>query len=199
MNKKQISVLLITFVFICIISVNVFATTYYQTSVPQSNNVETTTVQTVVQPQTQQNVNSQEQNNQVQIIESTNNQQNIVNTDIQLKQQVEGDEALPTKQKTELLKMKNDSRTALAKYKEKYKNNAVYGIIAYILNMLRLASVPIFIVGYLISIVYEFIVGMKRREMVRKGRGMRITLGSAFVMAQILPLIFAIVIKFWGN
>lgn len=182
MNKKQRFKLLIIFVFVCLMSVNVFATTQqpYVIQNNQTTNEVTLTPYNGVENQTQQNGNTVLNNEQVTTV-------------------VEGDDALPQKQKSELLKMKDQSRDQLTKHKEKYKNNAVYGTIAYILNIVRLASVPFFIIGYLISIVYEFIVGMKRREMVRKGRGMRITLVSTFVMAQVLPLIFAIVIKFWGN
>lgn len=198
MNKKQrfIFILLITFVFICLISVSVLANTSYQANIEMSNNYNQQQNQTQLNQQTVQNETSQVQVNQT--TENINNVQNNINTNIQ-EQKIEGDEALPTKQKTELLKMKSKSRDSLEKYKQKYKNNVIYGTIAYVLNIARLASVPVFVVGYLVSIVYEFIVGMKRREMVRKGRGMRITLVSAFVMAQVLPLIFAIVIKFWGN
>lgn len=182
MNRKLKFTLLITFVLFCLIAVNVFATTTYV------NPNQTQSVQQYVEQPIQNN----QQTNNVQYTQAP------VNTNVQEKQIV-GDEALPEKQKTELLKLKDQSRDSLTKYKEKYKNNVVYGTIAYVLNIVRLASVPFFVIGYLISIVYEFIVGMKRREMVRKGRGMRITLGSAFIMAQVLPLVFAIVIKFWGN
>ncbi len=181
MNKKQRFTLLITFIFVCLISINVFAVQQpYVTNGNLTTNIS----------EQQQGISAYQQNQQIE--NST-----IVNE--QLETKIEGDEALPSKQKTELFKIKEQSRDALTKSKEKYKNNAVYGTIAYILDIVRLTSLPFFVVGYLISIVYEFIVGMKRREMVRKGRGMRITMVSAFVMAQIMPLIFAIVIKFWGN
>ena len=182
MNKKQRFALLIIFIFVCLISINVFATSQ-QTYVTYDNQ----TTNTVV-PEPRTTIPQPEPRTENAII--TNNSTNTV---------VEGDEALPSKQKTELFKIQEQSRDALTKSKEKYKNNAVYGTIAYVLNIVRLISVPFVVVGYLISIVYEFIVGMKRREMVRKGRGMRITILSTFVMAQILPLIFAVVIKFWGN
>lgn len=188
MRKKTSLVLLITFVFICLISVNSFAT--YETNNQAFN-------QPVQQPQQNQGQTTQLYTN---ISEPVVQQpQNTENQTPSTNQKVEGDEALPTKQKTELLNLKEQSRTALEKYKEKYKNNYVYGVIAYVLNAVRLASVPFFVIGILISVVYEYIIGMKRREMVRKGRGMRITMGSVFVTLQVLPLIFAIVIKFWGN
>ena len=185
MNKRRFT-LLIIFVLILVLPINVFASN----AVNYSSAPETRTFNYNNDLNQNQNYNQNIQSNQ------ENNVQNTNNVDLK---NVEGDAALPSKQKTELLTMKEKSRTSLAKYQEKYKNNLIYGTIAYILNVFRLASIPIFIVGYLITIVYEFIVGMKRREMVRKGRGMRITLVSAFAMAQVLPLIFAIVIKFWGN
>ena len=180
-SKKQKFTVLITFVFVCLISINVFAS-------QQQNHMynSQTTNKSIIQSGTE-------------MVQSNPQTDNSIIVNEQEETKIEGDEALPVKQKTELLKMKDESRDQLSKYIAKYKNNTVYGTIAYILNTVRLVAVPFFIVGYLISIVYEFIVGMKRREMVRKGRGMRITLVSAFVMAQLLPLIFAIVIKFWGN
>lgn len=192
MNKRRFT-LLIIFMLILVLSINVFASnadnymTAPETRILNSEN-DFNQNQNYIQ-------NNQNQNNQ---LKQENSAQNDTNVNFE-KQEVEGDAILPTKQKTELLNMKDKSRTSLAKYQAKYKNNVIYGTIAYVLNLVRLAAVPIFIVGYLISIVYEFIVGMKRREMVRKGRGMRITLVSAFAMVQVLPLIFAIVIKFWGN
>ena len=166
MIKKTNLILLITFVFIFLISINSFAINDFNSQYEQST----------------------------QITQITNE-----NDEMNLNNNISGDDALPTKQKTELLNMKENTRTTLQKYQERYKNNAVYGFIAYILNVVRLASIPFFIIGILISVVYEYIIGMKRREMVRKGRGMRITMGSLFVTAQVLPLIFVIVINFWGN
>lgn len=127
--------------------------------------------------------------------ESTNTKINVETSNDQNGKKTE---VIPDKQKNELLDIKNQSRTQLDRYNEQYNNNKLYGTIAYVLSLARQFSIPVFIIGILLSVVYEFIIGLKKREMVNKGRGLRITLGVAFVIFQTLPLIFSIVIKFWG-
>lgn len=137
-------------------------------------------------------------NNNTVMQQNQNTNTNIDKNDTLIQPQ-QNKQVLPEKQKGELLKMKELNRTELEKYQAQYKNNKFYGYVAYILNIARILSIPFFVLGILISVVYQFMIGLKKRDMVNRGRGMRITFVIGFIIFQVLPLLFAIVIKFWGN
>ena len=53
--------------------------------------------------------------------------------------------------------------------------------------------------GIAISAIYEYILGIRHMETRDKGFNMMITIITIFVICQVLPLVFAIIIKGWRN
>ena len=108
-------------------------------------------------------------------------------------------EIMPETSKTRLLGLRDSSLKTLEKYRNEYRNSIIYGTIAYIFHMLSLISIPIVVILLIVSYVYDSVIGLKTRSLYNKGRLIRFHVLTFFVACQLMPLIFATVIKGWGN
>ena len=108
-------------------------------------------------------------------------------------------EIMPEISKTRLLGLRDSSLKTLEKYRNEYRNSIIYGTIAYILHMLSLISIPIVVILLIVSYVYDSVIGLKTRSLYNKGRLIRFHVLTFFVACQLMPLIFATVIKGWGS
>ena len=108
-------------------------------------------------------------------------------------------EIMPETSKSRLLGLRDSSLKTLEKYRNEYRNSIIYGTIAYILHMLSLISIPILVILLIVSYVYDSVIGLKTRSLYNKGRLIRFHVLTFFVACQLMPLIFATVIKGWGN
>lgn len=95
-----------------------------------------------------------------------------------------------------LVKMKDKELKTLQDYQEAYGNNT-YGLVAYILNIIRIYSIPFGFVGIAISGIYRYVIGIRKLDVRDKGFGAMIGIITVMVICQVLPLIFAIVVKGW--
>lgn len=95
-----------------------------------------------------------------------------------------------------LVKIKDKELKTLQDYQEAYGNDT-YGLAAYILNMIRIYSIPFGFVGIAISGIYRYIIGIRKLDVRDKGFGAMIGIITVMVICQVLPLIFAIVVKGW--
>ena len=82
-------------------------------------------------------------------------------------------------------------------YKQAYGSD-VTGVVAYVLNKIRLWSIPLGFVAIAISAIYQYVIGIKHLENRDKGLNSMIVVVTLFVICQILPLIYTIIIKFRG-
>ena len=96
---------------------------------------------------------------------------------------------------SQLIKIKENTAKTLEEYKEKYGSDA-YGLTAYILNMIRIYSIPLCFLGIAISAIYQYVIGIRKLDTQEKGLVMMISFITILVICQILPLAFAIVVKF---
>ena len=94
-----------------------------------------------------------------------------------------------------LIKIKDNAAKTLDEYKEKYGSDA-YGLTAYILNIIRIYSIPLCFLGIAISAIYQYVIGIRRLDTQEKGLISMITCITILVICQILPLAFGIVVKF---
>ena len=97
---------------------------------------------------------------------------------------------------SQLIKIKENSAKTLEEYKQKYGSDA-YGLAAYILNIVRIYSIPFCFIGIAIGAIYQYVIGIHKLDERDKGFTMIISFVTILVIAQILPLIFAIVVKGW--
>lgn len=108
-------------------------------------------------------------------------------TNIQTNTEKQGTEAL--------VEIKENVQKKLEDYKQDYGD--AYGLAAYILNMVRLYSIPFCFIGIAIGAIYQYVIGIHKLDERDKGFTMIISFVTILVIAQILPLIFAIVVKGW--
>lgn len=109
---------------------------------------------------------------------------------------VNSGEIISENTKSKLVEIKDTELKSIEDYKDVY-GSAVYGTVGYILNKVRVYSIPIAFLGIAVSAIYEFIMGNRHLENRNKGFNGMITVVTLFVICQVLPLVFAIVIKGW--
>ncbi len=95
-----------------------------------------------------------------------------------------------------LIEIKDKELNSLEDYKEAYGSDS-YGVVAYILNKVRIFSIPFGFVAIVISAIYQYIIGIKKLDVRDKGFAMMIASVTLVVICQVLPLVFAIVVKGW--
>lgn len=95
----------------------------------------------------------------------------------------------------QLVEIKENVEKKLEDYKQEYGD--VYGVAAYILNGVRIYSIPFCFIGIAVGAVYQYVIGIRKLDERDKGFAMIIGFVTILVIAQILPLVFAIVVKGW--
>ena len=96
---------------------------------------------------------------------------------------------------SELIEIKENAAKTLEEYRQKYGSDA-YGLTACILNIVRIYSIPFCFLGIAISAIYQYMIGIRKLDTQEKGLVMMISFITILVICQILPLAFAIVVKF---
>ncbi|HIT71137.1 MAG TPA: hypothetical protein IAD08_04385 [Candidatus Scatovivens faecipullorum] len=109
---------------------------------------------------------------------------------------VTGNEVLNSTQATELLEIKESTKGKLAEYVDKY-GSTPYGIAAYILNIVRIYSIPFCFIGIAIGSIYQYVLGIRKLDVRDRGFMLIITFVTILLICQVLPLIFAIVVNGW--
>lgn len=97
---------------------------------------------------------------------------------------------------SELVQIRDKELTELEDYKQAYGSDS-YGFTAYILNKVRIYSIPFCFIGIAVGAIYQYVIGIKRIDVRDKGFALVIGFVTVFVICQVLPLIFAIVVKSW--
>ena len=95
-----------------------------------------------------------------------------------------------------LVQIRDRELETLQDYQDSYGDNT-YGLVAYILNIIRIYSIPFGFVGIAISGIYRYIIGIRQLDVRDKGFGAMIGIITVMVICQVLPLVFAIVVKGW--
>ena len=99
-----------------------------------------------------------------------------------------------TEPQSTLVELKENQAKSLEEYKQKYGSDA-YGLTAYILHVVQIYSIPFCFLGIVISIIYKVVIGARHLENAEKGLGMIVAMVTITIICQVLPLIFAIVVK----
>ena len=84
--------------------------------------------------------------------------------------------AIDEKTESKIVEIKENSAKSLEDYKEKYGSD-VYGTVAYILNIVR-------------------VLGIRKLDVLEKGMAFIVTSVTLLIICQILPLAFAVFVKF---
>lgn len=99
------------------------------------------------------------------------------------------------KTESSLVEMKNDQLKTIKDYQEKYGSDA-YGTTAYILHIVQIWSIPICFLGIVIGVICDYVIGLKHLEIKEKGLALIVTFVTLTIICQVLPLVFAVVVKF---
>ena len=105
------------------------------------------------------------------------------------------DTVLDNETESQLVQIKEKSEKSIEYYKEKYGSDA-YGMTAYILHLISIYSIPFCFLGIAISGIYQYVIGIRKLDVKEKGLVLMVTFITLLVICQILPLAFAIVVKF---
>ena len=95
-----------------------------------------------------------------------------------------------------IIEIKDKELKTLEEYKEAYGSDA-YGLTAFLLNKIRIYSIPFGFVAIIIAAIYQYIIGIKKLDVRDKGFALMIASVTIVVICQVLPLVFAIVVKGW--
>ena len=95
-----------------------------------------------------------------------------------------------------IIEIKEKELKELADYITAYGTES-YGMTAYMLNKVRIYSIPCCFVGIAIAAIYQYVIGVRKIDVRDKGLLLMVGLITIFVICQVLPLIFAIVVKSW--
>lgn len=97
---------------------------------------------------------------------------------------------------SKIVEVKDNEKKTLEDYKEAYGSDA-YGLTAYVLSRIQIYSIPFCFLGIALSAIYQYVLGIRKLDTRDKGFAVMISVITIFVIAQVLPLIFAIVVKGW--
>lgn len=97
---------------------------------------------------------------------------------------------------SQLVQIKDQELKSLEDYKKTYGSDA-YGLTAYLLNKVRIYSIPFCFIGVAVGAIYQYVIGIRKIDVRDRGFFLIIGFVTIFVICQVLPLIFAIVVKSW--
>lgn len=103
--------------------------------------------------------------------------------------------AIDEKTESKIVEIKNNTAKSLDDYKQKYGSDA-YGTVAYVLNIVRIYSIPLCFLGIAIGAIHQYIIGIRKLDTLEKGMGLIVTFVTLLIICQILPLAFAVFVKF---
>ena len=105
------------------------------------------------------------------------------------------EQAIDQETESKLVEIKESTANSLKDYQEKYGSD-IYGLVAYILNMVRIYSIPFCFLGIAIGAIHKYVIGIRKLDTLEKGLGLIVTFVTILIICQILPLAFAVFVKF---
>ena len=97
--------------------------------------------------------------------------------------------------KNKIIEIKENAMNSLEDYKQKYGSDA-YGFVAYILNLVRIYSIPLCFLGIAIGAIHQYVIGIRKLDTLEKGMALIVSFVTILIICQILPLAFAVFVKF---
>lgn len=103
--------------------------------------------------------------------------------------------AIDEKTESRIVEIKDNAARSLEDYKAKYGSD-VYGTVAYILNIVRIYSIPVCFLGIAIGAIHQYVIGVRKLDTLERGMAFIVTCVTLLIICQILPLAFAVFVKF---
>ena len=102
---------------------------------------------------------------------------------------------IDSKNESQIVQIKENTAKTLEEYKQKYGSDA-YGLTAYILNLIRIYSIPLCFLGIAIGAIHQYVIGIRKLDTLEKGMALIVSFVTILIICQILPLAFAVFVKF---
>ena len=96
---------------------------------------------------------------------------------------------------SKLVEIKDNEKKTLEDYQEAY-GSETYGLTAYILNRVQIYSIPFCFLGIAIGAIRQYVIGIRKLDTLEKGMGLIVTFVTLLIICQVLPLAFAVFVKF---
>ncbi len=104
-------------------------------------------------------------------------------------------EVIDDKTESQLIEIKDNQAKSLEDYQAKYGDDT-YGMVAYILNIIRIYSIPFCFLGIAIGAIHKYVIGIRKLDTLEKGMALIVSFVTILIICQILPLAFAVFVKF---
>ncbi len=98
----------------------------------------------------------------------------------------------------QLIEIKEKQLKELKDFTESYGSEA-YGFTAYMLDKVRIYSIPLCFVGIAVGAIWQYVIGIRKLDVHDRGLFLIVGFVTIFVICQVLPLVFAIVVKGFRN
>lgn len=111
---------------------------------------------------------------------------------------VEATDSSQDKTASQLVQIKEKELKELEDYNEAYGSEA-YGFTAYALNKVRIYSIPLCFIGIAMGAIWQYVIGIRKLDVHDRGLFVIISFVTILVICQVLPLVFAIVVRGFRN
>lgn len=108
------------------------------------------------------------------------------------------DNVLSEKTEGQLVEIKEKAMKELEDYNEAY-GSETYGFTAYALNKIRIYSIPLCFIGIAMGAIWQYVIGIRKLDVHDRGLFLIISFVTILVICQVLPLVFAIVVRGFRN
>lgn len=96
----------------------------------------------------------------------------------------------------ELIKVKEHTKKEIQDKIDLYGSEA-YGMTAYILEKVRLYSIPLCFIGIAVGAIFQYVIGIRKLDLRDRGLKLVVAFITILVICQVIPLVFAIVVRGW--
>lgn len=105
------------------------------------------------------------------------------------------EKAIDDKTESKIVEIKDNALSTIEDYKAKYGSDT-YGTVAYILSLVRIYSIPVCFLGIAVGAIHQYVIGIRKLDTLERGMAFIVTCVTLLIICQILPLAFAVFVKF---
>ena len=91
------------------------------------------------------------------------------------------EQAIDEETESKLVEIKENAANSLEDYQEKYGSD-IYGLVAYILNIIRIYSIPFCFLGIAIGAIHKYVIGVRKLDTLEKGLGLIVTFVTLLII-----------------
>ena len=97
------------------------------------------------------------------------------------------EKAIDEKTESKIVEIKDNALNSLEDYKVKYGSDT-YGTVAYILNLVRIYSIPVCFLGIAVGAIHQYVIGIRKLDTLERGMAFIVTCVTLLIRFYHLPL-----------